>query len=79
MPPTKESPAPVRVLDGVQRIRGADENSLRAGGAPSRANLFDDDIFRAELVDLFQRRENIVLLRELMPLRCHSAQSRHSA
>ena len=30
--------------------------------------LFDDDVFRAELVDFFQRGKNIVFLRELMRL-----------
>ena len=57
-----------RVNNLVQWIRRADEKSLRPGQNRAVRAFLDDDVFWAELVDFFQRGEDVVFLRELMRL-----------
>ena len=37
--------------------------------------FFDDDVFRAELVNFFQRGDEVVFLRQLMRFACRSGRS----
>ena len=57
-----------RINHLVQRIRRTDEKSARPGQNRAVRTFFDDDVFRSQLVDFFQRGKNIILFRQLMRL-----------
>lgn len=54
------------VNDVMKRVGRANENSFRTREERAVRPFLNDDVFGTELMNLFERRENIVLFRQLM-------------
>ena len=68
MPPTNESPAPVGSTTLGSGYAGQMNRPLRPGQDRAVRAFLDDDVLRAELVNLLQRGEHVVLLGQLLRL-----------